>query len=82
MRRGRDRAGAERLKVSIDARPHLIRDQGGLCAYCGFPLKRTDVHHIVPVAEGGGDQFSNLVAVHPDCHRRLHGMARKPKLRC
>ncbi|MGH8549884.1 MAG: HNH endonuclease signature motif containing protein [Methylococcales bacterium] len=30
------------------------------------------VHHILPKSEGGKDNPSNLVTVHPNCHRQIH----------
>ena len=30
------------------------------------------VHHILPKSEGGKDNLSNLVMVHPNCHRQIH----------
>jgi RNA-directed DNA polymerase len=31
-----------------------------------------NVHHIIPKSEGGGDNISNLVMMHPNCHRQHH----------
>jgi RNA-directed DNA polymerase len=30
------------------------------------------VHHILPKSEGGKDNYSNLVLLHPNCHRQIH----------
>lgn len=30
------------------------------------------VHHILPKSEGGKDNHSNLVLLHPNCHRQIH----------
>jgi RNA-directed DNA polymerase len=30
------------------------------------------VHHIQPKKNGGKDIISNLVMVHPNCHRQIH----------
>lgn len=30
------------------------------------------VHHILPKSEGGKDNNSNLVLLHPNCHRQIH----------
>ncbi len=30
------------------------------------------VHHILPKSEGGKDNVSNLVLLHPNCHRQIH----------
>lgn len=31
-----------------------------------------NIHHIVPRVLGGADEMSNLVLLHPNCHRQLH----------
>lgn len=31
-----------------------------------------EIHHIVPVADGGGDEPSNLITLCHDCHMRRH----------
>ena len=31
-----------------------------------------EVHHIVPVADGGGDEPSNLITLCTDCHHEIH----------
>ncbi|MBU0499010.1 MAG: HNH endonuclease [Gammaproteobacteria bacterium] len=31
-----------------------------------------NIHHILPKALGGADTFSNLVMLHPNCHRQIH----------
>lgn len=36
------------------------------------------VHHVVPVARGGGDEDSNLVAICANCHRIAHWWANRP----
>jgi RNA-directed DNA polymerase len=30
------------------------------------------IHHILPKSEGGKDNISNLVLLHPNCHRQIH----------
>jgi 5-methylcytosine-specific restriction protein A len=53
----------------------------GHCEKCGkeapFKRKRDDtpfleVHHIVPLAEGGDDTVNNCIALCPNCHREEH----------
>ncbi|MCA1971248.1 MAG: HNH endonuclease [Caenispirillum sp.] len=41
--------------------------KGGICAVCGGP-GATHVDHIVPRADGGTDDFSNLQLLHHGCH--------------
>ncbi|MCF7514341.1 HNH endonuclease [Pseudoalteromonas sp. L23] len=31
-----------------------------------------NIHHIVERVKGGGNELSNLVLLHPNCHRQLH----------
>jgi RNA-directed DNA polymerase len=36
-----------------------------------------NIHHVIPKSEGGGDNTSNLVMLHPNCHRQLHSQKLK-----
>lgn len=38
-----------------------------------------EVHHIVPVSEGGGDEQTNLVTLCKECHLKRHQELRKEK---
>jgi hypothetical protein len=40
-----------------------------------------EVHHIVPLAEGGDDTMANAAALCPRCHRELHHGMRRGELR-
>ena len=48
------------------------------CGEAGPFVRRSDgtvyleVHHLIPLANGGSDTVDNVVAVCPNCHRRLH----------
>jgi 5-methylcytosine-specific restriction protein A len=53
----------------------------GVCERCGNPapfLRRSDrtpyleVHHRVPLANGGDDSVENAIALCPNCHREQH----------
>lgn len=49
--------------------------QDGLCPRCSQPITKTtgwNVHHKVKRSEGGKDNWSNLVLLHPNCHRQHH----------
>lgn len=46
------------------------RDAPFLRASDGSPF--LEIHHKVPLAEGGDDTVSNAVALCPNCHRRMH----------
>jgi RNA-directed DNA polymerase len=64
----------------------LWKEQGGTCPVCGQKITqetRWHDHHIVWRSEGGGDNLSNRVLVHPDCHRQIHSQrldVAKPRL--
>ena len=52
----------------------LWRQQGGQCPQCQEPITKGSgwhVHHIVPKAQGGTDQSSNLKLLHPNCQRQI-----------
>lgn len=52
----------------------------GVCQLCGITLDYKDkqgrpyleAHHIIPLAEDGPDELSNMVALCPNCHRKMH----------
>lgn len=58
----------------------VLLQAAGQCELCREPAPFTnrdgfpylDVHHVVPLGEGGPDTVDNAVAVCPNCHRRLH----------
>ena len=46
-----------------------------LCEMClkeGRLTPMTEVHHIKPVQEGGGNEDSNLMSLCHSCHERIH----------
>lgn len=57
-----------------------LKRAGGLCECCKRPAPFTDkngnpfleVHHIVPLSDGGEDKTNNTVAICPNCHRECH----------
>ncbi|XQW85480.1 HNH endonuclease [Thalassotalea piscium] len=45
------------------------------CPMCRHPITKViewNIHHIVEKVKGGSDEMSNLVLVHPNCHRQSH----------
>ncbi len=55
---------------------HLWQQQGGHCLHCGEMITEAtgwNIHHVTPRIDGGSDETSNLVLLHPTCHRQLHG---------
>ena len=71
--------------VRIQRNPYVSewakRRENGTCLLCGdegpFQDERSgraflEVHHIIPLAEGGSDSIYNVVALCPNCHRKMH----------
>lgn len=56
------------------------RRAGGICQLCKGPAPFTtpegdpflEVHHIIPLADGGRDAIENTVALCPNCHKKMH----------
>ncbi len=56
------------------------RKADGTCQLCNRPAPFKDpdgepyleIHHIIPLAEGGEDSIGNVVALCPNCHRKMH----------
>lgn len=51
----------------------------GICELCSQPAPFwvggepfLELHHIIPVSEGGRDSANNVTALCPNCHRRVH----------
>lgn len=66
------------------ARASLLARDGGSCAACGTRGERWHVDHIVPVAEGGTHELSNLQTLCVPCHfakNAREGAARVPPSR-
>lgn len=67
-----------RMLDSVRHTRRLVRlwsEQEGACPICNQPIDLTDgfnVHHIEPRVSGGSDRLSNLVLLHPNCHRQVH----------
>ena len=58
--------------------------QNWKCPICGeslFNREEIDTHHIVPVAQGGLDDVSNLQHLHKACHKQVHKIQVKSRLK-
>lgn len=59
---------------------YVRRRANGACELCGLPAPFTgrdgnpylELHHIIPLPEGGADSIGNVVALCPNCHRKMH----------
>lgn len=67
-----------KLLNTIGGRNKLIslwKSQGGICSRCSQPITKDsgwNKHYIIRKVDGGGDELSNLVMLHPNCHRQIH----------
>jgi RNA-directed DNA polymerase len=68
---------------SLQGRRKLIGlwlSQREKCPHCNAPITRETgwhVHHVIWKSRGGTDGFTNLVMLHPNCHRQLHANSEK-----
>jgi len=69
-----------RYPGSEEVRRYALRVADGLCQGCGDEAPFIDksgeqyleVHHIEPRSSGGADEPNNVIAICPNCHRRVH----------
>lgn len=65
-----------RSSVSSEAKKMKQREiANGLnhCQMCGFDFAEIlQIHHVVPIKDGGNNNTDNVVVVCPNCHKTLH----------
>ncbi len=62
----------------------VAESQNWKCPICNEPLfngEEIETHHIVPVAQGGLDDISNLQHLHKACHKQVHKTQVKSRLK-
>lgn len=65
---------AHRSDIAPELREAVYARARGLCELCGERLDQPwQAHHRKLKSRGGQDSVSNLAALHPLCHRRVHG---------
>ena len=57
-------------------RKHLINKYGNACKFCGY-TGMLEVHHIIPVCDGGTNDLDNLILLCELCHCEAHGAKKK-----
>lgn len=60
-----------RPALPTQLRRDLLIESGYRCAMPHCRETEIDIHHIVDYAKGGTDTFDNLIALCPNCHRRV-----------
>lgn len=78
-----------KVKTSVVRRGKILalwRQQDGICPVCNQKISGIiewkdavdwHSHHITPKSEGGSDENSNRVLLHPNCHRQIHSQGIK-----
>jgi len=66
----------------------VLQQADGICEVCGEQGYETDsgiayleVHHVVPLSEGGPDTTSNVIATCETCHGKLHRAKNREELK-
>ena len=67
-----------RVRIPKALARQIVAEQGGLCCTCGCGLTEgtltasdPEIHHLIPVASGGGNDRANLRALCWACHHWL-----------
>lgn len=69
------------FRRNADVVAEVLLRANGRCEGCGndAPFRRAldgspflEIHHVVPLADGGEDALGNAQALCPNCHRRMH----------
>lgn len=69
--------GTYRNGVPIELRKHVLNIFDHTCTMCGDRdvfdgYSKMQIHHIVPVSDGGSDDIKNLTVLCHDCHTEVH----------
>lgn len=63
-----------RREQQVDAvkRNQVMKRDSNTCVWCGKFNGRKQVHHVVPVSQGGTDAMENLALLCRECHSEVH----------
>lgn len=67
IRRARTRAGGSFTLAEL---ARVTASQGGRCWWCGEPMSKPTVDHLIPLARGGQNVASNIVLACRSCNSR------------
>jgi RNA-directed DNA polymerase len=79
------RRNMTKAKDLMPSRRRMFRKQAGICPVCGESLlngEELEVHHKIPISEGGTDSYSNLQLLHLYCHQQIHSRRKRRKALC
>lgn len=80
-----ERAKKQKLKSEVRAfvtsnREEIISSGGSRCYVCGYNFAQIlEIHHVMPIKDGGNNSLDNLVSLCPTCHRLVHNLERNLK---
>lgn len=60
----------------VNIRKRMLSEYGSVCMECGYH-GYVEVHHIIPVNDGGLDHRNNLLLLCEKCHATAHGQTKK-----
>jgi 5-methylcytosine-specific restriction endonuclease McrA len=65
---------SERRSFTRLQRIDVLHANGGLCHHCGEIIntarEKFEIEHVLPIALGGADDFTNTKPIHLHCHRK------------
>lgn len=75
----RTKATNKRLRDEIQLnRDRIIEMFGCVCQVCGMGAHEIlEIHHVLPLSEGGDNDLYNLSLLCPNCHRAIHEYVRQ-----
>ena len=59
----------QRKSIDDDTKQTIRERQGDLCEICGSEARHLEFDHVVPLANGGADDISNMQALCTSCHK-------------
>lgn len=60
----------ENIKIN---REKILKEFDYKCCVCGLKIKELlEIHHMVPLKNGGSNELYNLKTLCPTCHKMLH----------
>ncbi len=63
---------AQTVRAATKSQRRLLLARWGGCFHCAANPAMCEIHHIVPVSQGGETKIDNMVPVCWDCHKRIH----------
>lgn len=62
----------KRTQIATKTKSKIMEKAGWKCYVCGNKNVALEIHHILPVMNGGANNKENLVALCHSCHKAIH----------